>query len=156
MTSKFISLSKDDINVGVKVLNELLANTYILSVKTQNFHWNVQDSRFYMLHDFFSDKYNELSEAVDEIAERIRMLGEHVPGAMAFYLKLGCLEEAEIIKDGDLMLRALTKDHNIIITALRTAIEQVSQTEDQGTLDFLISRLQYHEKIAWMTSSHYK
>ena len=56
-------------------LAQLLANTYTTYLKTQNFHWNVIGSDFYALHLLFEKQYEELSEEVDEIAERIRALG---------------------------------------------------------------------------------
>lgn len=155
MMDNFIGLSPSDIDISVKVLNSLLSNTYVLSVKVQNYHWNVKDPRFYMLHDLFSDQYKELIKAVDEIAERIRMLGKPVAASMSHYLKLCTIEEAnETLQNGDLMLQSLAKDHHDMIDLLRHGIEQVGQTQDQGTLDFLIGRLQYHEKMAWMTTSH--
>ena len=149
-------LDKEDIKISVDSLNELLANTYVLSVKTQNFHWNVEDPRFAMLHDFFGNHYEMLIEAIDEIAERIRMLGECAPGSMAGYLKVASVKEAGLIQDGTSMLQELAKDHRIVIGILRKSIECVTKTQDQGTLDFLIGRLQEHEKMAWMITSHCK
>ena len=49
-----------------------LSDAYLLYVKTQNFHWNVVDPRFHSLHEFFEKQYQELAEAIDVIAERIR------------------------------------------------------------------------------------
>ena len=51
-------------------LGLVLADTYLLFTKTQNFHWNIIDPRFYSLHLFLEKQYEELSEAVDEIAEQ--------------------------------------------------------------------------------------
>ena len=59
-------LTKDDIHISVKVLKELLANAHVLSVKTQNFHWNVEDMRFHMLHAFFSEQYTLLIDNIGE------------------------------------------------------------------------------------------
>ena len=53
-------------------LSKLLADTYTLYVKTQGFHWNVTGPRFHDLHKLFEEQYNELADANDEIAERIR------------------------------------------------------------------------------------
>jgi starvation-inducible DNA-binding protein len=151
-----MNLSKEDIKISVDSLSKLLADTYLLSLKTQNFHWNVEDPRFYMLHDFFAKQYEMLTEAIDEIAERIRMLGEYAPGSMAAYLELATIKEARPIHDGDVMLQQLTEDHYLLIGILRKSIELIGKTQDQGTLDFLINCLQQHEKMAWMTKSHSK
>jgi starvation-inducible DNA-binding protein len=149
-------LSKNDIQTSVRILKELLANTHVLSVKTQNFHWNIEDVRFHMLHAFFSEQYTSLIEEIDEIAERIRMLGEYAPGSMAASLDLAILKETKPSHDGQEMLQQLTEDHHTIICILRKSIEHAAKTQDQGTLDFLISCLQQHEKMAWMAKSHLK
>jgi starvation-inducible DNA-binding protein len=154
MVNDSIGLIKAEVSVSVKVLNAFLANSYVLVVKVQNFHWNVKDQRFYMLHEFFGDQYKDLVDAIDEIAERIRMLGEYVSASMSSYLDQSAIEEVLNVQSGDSMLQSLAKDHCTIIDLLRGGIGQISQTQDQGTLDFLIGRLQYHEKILWMIKSH--
>lgn len=153
---KNMNLSKSDILFSIKILKELLANTYVLSVKTQGAHWNVEDTRFHMLHNFFSEQYSILTEKIDEIAERIRMLGEQSPSSMSAFLDLATLKETDHNSDGKKMLQQLTEDHHAIIATLRKSIELVAKTQDQGTLDFLIGCLQLHEKMAWMTGSHIK
>ncbi len=132
----------------------LLASTYVLAAKTQNFHWNVKDARFSMLHDFFGAHYSQLIEAIDEIAERIRMLGIPVVASLTSYLESSIIKEAGDISDGTMMLAILTQDHQALISLIRDFIEKVNVTKDQGTLDFLVNRLQHHEKMAWMISSH--
>lgn len=155
MVNDSIGLIKAETVISVKILNSLLANSYVLAVKLQNFHWNVKDHRFYMLHEFFSDQYKDLIEAIDEIAERIRMLNEYVSATMSSYLKQSSIEEEIVnVSSGDKMLQSLVKDNLLIIDLLRSGIDQVSNTSDQGTLDFLINRLRYHEKILWMITSH--
>jgi len=137
-------------------LESMLANTYVIAIKTQNFHWNVRDARFHMLHDLFSQQYNQLAEAIDDIAERIRVLDGYAPASMKAYLKLANLKEiTSVIYDGNTMLQELKADHLSMIRILRAAIEKISMTKDQGTLDFMIQRLQYHEKVAWILSSHF-
>src|SRR6266849_1281287 len=63
-------------------LSKLLADTYTLYLKTQGFHWNVTGPRFHDLHKLFEEQYNELADANDEIAERIRALGAKAPAPM--------------------------------------------------------------------------
>jgi starvation-inducible DNA-binding protein len=65
----------------VEALSQVLANTFILSVKTQGFHWNVTGPTFYMLHSMFEEQYEELWPDGDTIAERIRAPGSTVPGS---------------------------------------------------------------------------
>lgn len=147
-------LSKKDIETSADGLFKLLASSQILAIKTQNFHWNVIDARFSMLHELFGKQYEELVEAIDEIAERIRILGVPVNGTAANYLKYSILQEVSDISNGKAMLEILAKDHQLLINFLRDLIEKVTLTQDQGTLDFLIGRLQDHEKTLWFINSH--
>ena len=68
-------------------LAELLADTYTLYLKTQNFHWNVTGPFFHSLHGMFEEEYTELASAVDEIAERIRALGAMAPASFADFFR---------------------------------------------------------------------
>ena len=78
-----IGISEEDRKTIAQGLSRLLADTYTLYLKTQNFHWNVTGPQFNTLHQMFETQYTELATAVDEIAERIRALGEPVPGSYA-------------------------------------------------------------------------
>lgn len=60
----------------------VLADTYLLYLKTQNFHWNVTGPMFGELHSLFEQQYTDLATAVDELAERIRAIGEFAPGEL--------------------------------------------------------------------------
>lgn len=152
--SKFIHLQSKDIKVSVKALEVLLASSYAVYLKTQNFHWNVEDCCFQMLHEFFGDHYEKLAEAIDEIAERIRMLGESSPGSFTEFAKLSVVTDAKAKNNGKDMLRELLSDHSKIIKHIRDSIEKISKGDDQGTLDLFIARLQEHEKFMWMINSH--
>ena len=70
-------------DVVVEQLSDLLALSYTLYLKTQNFHWNVTGPMFTTLHELFMTQYTELAAAIDEIAERIRALGAFAPGSFA-------------------------------------------------------------------------
>src|SRR3546814_17852100 len=50
----------------------LLADTYLLLVKTQGYHWNVVGPLFISLHRLTEEQYQNLFEAVDDLAERDR------------------------------------------------------------------------------------
>ena len=82
-----IGISEEDRKSIVDGLSRLLSDTYVLYLKTHNFHWNVTGPSFRTLHLMFEEQYNELALAVDSIAERIRALGFPAPGAYAFYAR---------------------------------------------------------------------
>ena len=136
-------------------LSRTLANTYLLQVKTQNFHWNLNDNRFASLHSFFEEQYSELFTAVDALAERLRMLGIRSPGSLSEFLDLSTLDEASGGLTGDEMLSELLIDHELIIQDLRGQIKEASEYNDLGTADLLTERLRSHEKSSWMLKAHF-
>jgi starvation-inducible DNA-binding protein len=136
-------------------LETLMADTYLLYTKTQNFHWNVVDPRFHSLHTFFEEQYKELAEAIDVIAEQIRSQGHKAPGSMREFLQLSNLQEASGNLPANTMLQTLLKDHEAIIQWLRPAIDHFAKIGDQAASDLCIDRLRVHEKALWMIKSHF-
>lgn len=136
-------------------LSELLANSYTLLLKTQNYHWNVIDPRFSELHKLFETQVDELFEQVDQIAERIRMLGHRAPGTMAFFLENATLDEATGHSTGDEMIQTLARDHQSLSNWLQSKIPETQKLNDEGTADLYIELLRAHQKQSWMLLSHH-
>jgi starvation-inducible DNA-binding protein len=131
----------------------LLADTYALYVKTQNFHWNVTGPMFRALHEMFDEQYNELAKALDEIAERIRALGQIAPGSFSQFSKLTSIDEETGTPAAEEMVRQLVTGHEAVVRTARNAFGTADSAEDQVTQDLLTERMQVHEKQAWMLRS---
>ena len=147
------TIEKSDRQKIADRMAHLMADTYVLYVKTQNFHWNVVDPRFYSLHKFLEAQYEALAEAIDEMAERIRALQFKAPGSLSQFLELTCLEESGNQLNADKMLHQLLRDHDTISSEIRPLIKDFQDMKDEGTADLLIARLRFHEKSAWMIRS---
>lgn len=131
-------------------LSRLLADTYTLYLKTHNFHWNVTGPQFNSLHAMFETQYTELALAVDEIAERIRALGEPAPGSYSAYAALATVQEADGVPSADEMVRQLAEDQTIVVRTARAVFPAADEAHDEPTADLLTQRMQVHEKTAWM------
>jgi starvation-inducible DNA-binding protein len=149
-----IGLSDKSRKTMVDVLNRLLADEFVLYVKTRNFHWNVTGTNFSELHKFFEAQYEALDDAVDEIAERARALDGMAAGSMTDFLKLTRLAEASSHLSAPEMLRALLADHEQIVRQLRADIGVADDAGDAGTEDFLTGLMESHEKTAWMLRAY--
>ena len=134
-------------------LERLLADTYALYLKTQFYHWNVYGPLFNTLHTMFEQQYTELAGAVDEIAERIRSLGEYAPGTFGVFRELSAVEESVDVPRAEEMIRRLVRAHETVARTAREAIEAPAPSADEATRDLLTRRLQMHEKTAWMLRS---
>lgn len=138
----------------VQGLSELLADTYLVYLKTQNFHWNVRGPYFYSLHKMFEEQYNELALASDTIAERIRALNAFAPASFAEFLKLTSLKESRHDLPAEGMIKALLKDHEILHKTCMKLFKAAQQAQDEVTVDLLLKRMDVHDKTAWMLRSH--
>ena len=134
-------------------LSRLLADGYILYLKTHNFHWNVEGPMFNTLHDMFMVQYTELWNALDLIAERIRALGFYAPGSYKKYSQLSSIAEAAEMVPAHQMIRELLEGHEAVAKTARSVFPIAEAADDEATLDLLTQRLQLHEKTAWMLRS---
>lgn len=134
-------------------LSHLLADTYVLYLKTQNFHWNVTGPHFREYHKLFEEQYKALAEATDLIAERIRALNAPAPASFAKFLMLTSLNEAGHMLVANKMIKDLLHDHELVAKNITKAFVIAEKTDDQVTLDLLIQRKTEHDKFAWMLRS---
>ena len=134
-------------------LSKLLADTYVVYLKTHNFHWNVEGPMFQTLHQIFMDQYTETWNAIDLIAERIRSLGEYAPGTYKQYAKLARIQETDGVPAAEEMVRLLIEGQEAVVRTSREALPIADEADDQPTLDLLTQRMQVHEKNAWMLRS---
>jgi starvation-inducible DNA-binding protein len=149
-----LGLSHEQIINSGAILSGHLADAFVLSTKTRNFHWNVKGMHFSELHALFGAQYDDLDAAIDEIAERIRQLGLEAPGSLAQFLKASRLPETQSAPDAHTMIALLLKDHETIIQHLRQNIDVLTTNGDAGNADFLTGLMESHEKMAWILRSH--
>jgi len=152
-----------DINIGIseshrkkiaEALSRVLADTYMVYLKTHNYHWNVTGELFHPLHVMFEEQYTELAEAVDVIAERIRALGYRAPGSFAEFNEITSIEEDTDQPEAMEMVRRLAVDNETIIRTAREGVPACEEAGDEASLDLLTQRLHIHSKTAWMLRSH--
>lgn len=135
-------------------LSRLLADTYTLFLKTHNYHWNVTGPMFQTLHLLFETQYNELFTAADLIAERIRSLGVYAPGSYAQFSQLTVIKEATSVPKAVDMIKEIMEANEAVARTARTIFPAAESANDEATMDLLTSRLDVHEKAAWMLRSH--
>lgn len=133
-----------------EALSKVLADTFVLYLKTHNFHWNVEGAKFRELHLMFEEQYRDMWEALDVIAERIRALGEYAPGTTAKFAKLASIKDNEKIPAAQDMLRELIAGNETISAEIGKAIKTVQEAGDEPSADLLIGRQTTHDKQVWM------
>ena len=147
-----IGLSSDVRHPVVKILNTSLANEAVLSQKTRSIHWNRTGIGFLEIHILLESQYKQLSEIVDKIAERTRMLGGT---ALESFEEILEQTEIEDRQDHTPDVLHLLADHETVIRSLREEIRKCSEEyEDEGTVELLVGVMSLHEKMAWMLRSY--
>lgn len=148
-----VGLSENTRQAISEGLYEVLADTYALYLKTQHFHWNVKGPEFYSLHILFEKQYEELAEAVDEIAERIRALGFYVDASFSAFKEATSVKEATKVLSIKEILTSLIEGHEAVIRKARKIAELCDKERDFASVDMLGRRLGAHEKMAWFLRS---
>lgn len=166
MSTETLELSKKknmNVNIGIsdknrekiaKGLSKVLADSYMVYLKTHNYHWNVTGEHFHSLHEQFEQQYTELAEAIDVIAERIRSLGHRAPGSFREFDELTNINEDTDQPKAMEMVRRLAVDNETILRTAREVFPACEEASDEATIDLLTHRLDVHSKTAWMLRSH--
>lgn len=150
-----IGLTQEQRQGVIELLNQDLADAYLLLVKTKKYHWDVVGPQFRSLHELWQEHYEALTESIDSIAERVRMLGGYPVGTMEGFLKIASLKEnSENLPLATQMVNNLVGDHEQVIRNFREHIDKCSnEFHDEGTADFLTGLMEEHEEMAWMLRS---
>jgi starvation-inducible DNA-binding protein len=136
-----------------EALKVLLGTVYGLSIKAQNYHWNVTGPNFAQYHEFFGEFYEEVGGSIDPIAEMIRVVGSFAPGSLTRFQELSRIEDELMIPEPPLMFARLARDNDIVITALYQVRSLADQLGQFGVVNFLEDRITAHEKHRWMLKS---
>ena len=141
----------------VDSLKVILASTYVFSIKTQNFHWNIEGSNFPQYHKMLDDIYTEVSDSIDKTAEYIRILGEYTPASLIEFIKMSVVKDQTNNRlKAHQMLTELLLDNDRMITLLKTSFEVADKENEQGIADFIASRIDAHGKHGWFLRSTLK
>lgn len=146
-----IGVEQDSRANVAQALSGFLASTYTLYMKTLYYHWNVTGKQFTSLHELFEKQYDDLHEAGDEIAERIRSLGHFTPGTFREYLAHTAVHEDDSMpENADIMVENLLRDNETCSMEARKILKIAEESEDEVTVDMMVERMATHDEAAWM------
>ena len=156
MTHRPIALSENVARESVENLNQVLADSMTLRDLYKKHHWQLAGATFHQLHLLFDQHYEEQSQLIDMIAERIQMLGG-VSIAMA-----PDVAETTLIprppkgrEEPPVQVSRLLHAHEVILQEARAMARQAADKGDDGTNDLLVSNIiRGNEKQVWFLSEH--
>src|SRR5437868_4080855 len=137
-------------------LNQVLADTLTMRDLYKKHHWQVAGPTFYQLHLLFDKHYQEQAELVDQIAERVQMLG-----GISIAMAHDVAERTRIPRpprgreEVPAQITRLLQAHEIILKEARSFAREAAERGDDGTNDLLISDvIRTHEEQVWFLAEH--
>jgi len=134
-------------------LNKLLADYQIFYQNLRGLHWNVKGPMFFALHEKFEEYYNQSAEIIDEIAERVLMLGGQPLHTFGEYLETATLEQVKDVSDGREAVEAVLKADRFFLTSFSDILETANENNDEGTAGMMSDWIGETEKRIWMLES---
>jgi starvation-inducible DNA-binding protein len=133
-----IGIEENKGNEIAKGLSRLLAETYTLYLKTHKYHWNVTGPMFQTLHTMFEQQYTTLALAVDEIAERIRVMEVKAPGSYTEFSELSQVkEDPSVDAKANTMIENLLQDHEQVVRTAKKILPILEGANDERTNSLL-------------------
>jgi len=132
------------------LLNREVANFGVLYIKLHNYHWYVKGTQFYTLHALFEKLYDEATEHLDTVAERMLMLGGKPAATLKEFLELATIKEATGTETTNDMIKELIKDFELIVKEL----DEVFEIGDEVTKDMVIGIQSSFQKHIWMLKTY--
>ncbi|MFT4302933.1 MAG: Dps family protein [Candidatus Woesearchaeota archaeon] len=139
-----------------KTTNELkkfLADNYALYIKLHNYHYNVTGPQFMPLHQGFESAYTELTTAIDDVAERIRQLGEKVDITLKNIDSWKSISDPDHNKSAEDMVKDIIVSLETMVKSAKDIESTASETGDIATSDLMTQRISVMEKNIWLLKS---
>ena len=143
-------LSADAVSQISAKMNEILATTFALYIKTKNFHWNVSGPHFRDYHLLLDEQAEQIFASTDDLAERVRKIGGITLRSIGQISKLQGIEDndASYVAPGD-MLRELMGDNKKVVAAMRACHKICDDHEDVATASLLENFIDQAERRLW-------
>lgn len=133
-----------------EALNGLVADAFVLYLKTKNFHWHVSGPNFSEYHKMFDDQADQIFASIDPLAERVRKIGHRTLLAFRQVLELSSTEEdlSEYVSPGE-MLEILLDDNKAMAATMRKAHKLCDDNDDVATASLLEIYIDETERRTW-------
>jgi starvation-inducible DNA-binding protein len=149
-TLDYIHLDASKTNKVISGLQQLLADHQLFYTNLRGLHWNIKGHGFFVLHSKFEELYDDTAEKVDEIAERILMLGGEPVNNFSEYLKTSHVKEISGVSCRDEALKNILDTYSLLIEEERALLAIASEAKDEATVSLMSDYLKGQEKTVWM------
>ncbi len=133
----------------VTTLQKQVANAFILYLNYKHYHWQTFGPLFRDLHRFFDELAGEVYKTIDELAERVRMIGQNPVSRIDEFQAIATVDSAAKNSNMREMVKEADENAKRVIFEMRQAISVANENGDPGTADVLTRFVQIHEKHEW-------
>lgn len=131
-------------------LNEVLADSFVLYLKTKNFHWHVSGPHFRDYHLMLDEQAEQIFATTDDLAERVRKIGGTTIRSVGHIAQLTQLaENNEAFVAPHAMMAELIKDHQAVVARMRGVHELADKHDDVATASLLENIIDGAERRLW-------
>lgn len=133
----------------VRHLQRQVANAFLLYANFKRYHWQTFGPLFRDLHQLFDEFASDVTSSLDELAERVRMIGQDPIANPAEVMEMASVKPAPLGQGMREMVESADAHAVTVIREMREAIRVATEAEDFGTADLLTRLVQVHEKQEW-------
>jgi starvation-inducible DNA-binding protein len=146
-------LSPDGVAAISRELRQLLADVFVLYVKTKNFHWHMSGRHFRDYHLLLDEQSDQIFAMTDDLAERARKIGGTSLRSIGDIVRHQRLQDnnEEFVEPHD-MLAALTSDNQQLTRSLRGAHAVCDEHNDVATASLIEIWIDETERRTWFLS----
>ncbi len=138
-----------------EAINQFLADQTVAAMKIHNVHWFMVGEGFFPMHGLMDDYYDDAQERIDEVAERLLMIGAKPIGNLAEMLEVSSIKELDDeYKTAKAGMEHLLVDFDILANQARYTIKLAEEESDFGTADLFTSMLRDIEKTIWTLKAY--
>lgn len=143
-------LKPNDVKDVAEALNGLVADAFVLYLKTKNFHWHVSGPNFRDYHLLLDEQAEQIFASIDPLAERVRKLGAKTLRSFDEILRLKSIDEngSDFVSPAD-MVQELLQDNRAMAEAMRKAHKTCDDAEDVASASLIEVYLDETEKRIW-------
>jgi starvation-inducible DNA-binding protein len=141
----------------VNKMNIFLANQMLFYVKLHNMHWYLHGKGFFVMHPKLEEFYEHTSEVLDNVAERILMLGFNPVASVKKAQTIGTIKELDDVGiEMNDMLKVTLADYEKLAKEANDIILMGQEKNDDVTVDMYTSILSSYHKTIWMIKTALK
>jgi starvation-inducible DNA-binding protein len=133
----------------VQELRRQVANAFTLYANYKHYHWQTYGPLFRDLHKLFDRLANDVLPTIDDLAERVRMIGQDPPAHLLEAADLASVAVAAPHSTMREMVEEADRHLLIVIRETRRAAKIADDRGDPGTVDLFSRIVQIHERHEW-------